>query len=1301
MAASPSDIEEFLQGPLVTWLGTCIKKPEQLQVYETFFDGGPISEVLLQIDPEPTLPVPTASNLQGLSVMVARIKIFHCIIKNIKNIYEEELGQFIVALPDCVAIGKTPASLQALEHLRLLLLLLLGCAVQGPTKEVFITKIKELSLEAQHDIVECIKQVTDDQNVVLTHDFTEQTTDKLYNHLRSLALERDTLFHNWIVDLDQEPAVNGAPPNVEGIQSNHLAVELADWKARLRKLRQELDEKTELLTECREELEHTNQVVTKLKTENGDLILEARKAKLYRDEVDAMREKAERADKLEFEVQRYREKLADAEFYKVRVDELREDNRVLLETREMLEGQLIRARQRTDRILELEAELLAAKQSINDVAVERDAAKERIQELMDENLQLQQVTKDALHETSLKVELEENDDLNCTDNSLSEQLTNNAQTRALKLELENRKLLSTIESLKEQTFHENSKKILDLEKEKKKLTLKVEQLQENCERFTQQQIELENLFKNALQESRKLQDSLDTAKILSDRQQQELQNERTKIAEFERNVENLTKEKQRVQSLCDTVKRRADDAEKSFNTATEKIDLLQIEADKVKNLDKNCEDLRNKVNSLEKENGNMHENVLRLKEIIEKKDVNLDQYSESCEKFEKEIQKLIKEKDAVNCQIEKLQEYEKKSQELLSQATVYTETISTLQRDLISEKINNEKLKIGVEKLGLNLDVLENDMNVIVEKILQNPDFVNILKRNFKYSDHNEIVCKKCTSPMTSLDDTKETDLLSQTEQVVSSISAEWNKQCEKLCSELTGVQQLNKQLQTENAKMLVNITTLTSQVNTLTAQQTALQLANSQLVAEKDELAEQQKTQNKEHDTLLLDQVTIRTLHEQLTGEYEQLKKELESVRKLNRDLRSEIRVLKDSNVSFEKKLGNLEQEKDALKNESKTLGNLRAEHSKLKDDFRNLFTANERLKSEYRGLQDEYRNLKAEMGRLRLGNTEMQGELSTRSDMAAGLQLENAKLQQKCDMLFEMNHTLDADRRALMDHVSQLLSQYHSLLTHSLEDKQQYHMEEKLFTDKLNNLCRQKEKLEEKIMEHYRKLDNASAKKKGFGATLVRRVRKASSDIINKTTRNRRSWHEDGRLNQSQFTVGAGSGESAGNDSDNSIEDSAQRGETLKRSTGSLHGHKPRDEIALRRGSHRDVTSHRNSVAGDQLYPSKEPSPTVGSALSLGSVGTRRTVYLSEDEPPAASTPQPPQQPPATQNPSSSGPLLVFNKISTVYNETQRQAPSVPSNESAPSTVSKERGEVNVGDKRKTETAKESAIWYEYGCV
>lgn len=244
--------------------------------------------------------------------------------------------------------------------------------------------------------------------------------------------------------------------------------------------------------------------------------------------------------------------------------------------------------------------------------------KEKLQELIDENMQLQQVTKDALQENSISLSLDsETEDLNSADNSLSEQLTNNAQTRALKLELENRRLLSTIDSLKEQSFHENSKKILDVEKEKKKLVLKVDQLQENIERLTNQNEEMENLFRNALQENRKLQDSLDTGKILSDRQSQELQNERTKIGELEKNIDGLTKEKQRVQSFCDTIRKRADDAEKTLSQVNERLSTLQVEADRAKSLEKQCEELESKLLGLEKENVGMQKEISRLKEIIE------------------------------------------------------------------------------------------------------------------------------------------------------------------------------------------------------------------------------------------------------------------------------------------------------------------------------------------------------------------------------------------------------------------------------------------------------------------------------------------------------------------------------------------------------------------------------------------------------------------------------------------------------------------------------------------------------------
>lgn len=111
-----------------------------------------------------------------------------------------------------------------------------------------------------------------------------------------------------------------------------------------------------------------------------------------------------------------------------------------------------------------------------------------------------------------------------------------------------------------------------------------------------------------------------------------------------------------------------------------------------------------------------------------------------------------------------------------------------------------------------------------------------------------------------------------------------------------------------------------------------------------------------------------------------------------------------------------------------------------------------------------------------------------------------------------------------------------------------------------------------------------------------------------------------------------------------------------------------------------------------GDPLYSSREP----GSALSLGSVGTRRTVYLSEDEPPVTSTPAP----------QNAAPLLVFNRISTVIGaEPQRSASTPnPGDEGGVvtnATTREKEANTTADNKKKADGAKENAIWYEYGCV
>lgn len=94
----------------------------------------------------------------------------------------------------------------------------------------------------------------------------------------------------------------------------------------------------------------------------------------------------------------------------------------------MLEEQLQRSRKRSEHAMALESEIIKYKQKLNDMSLERDADKTKLQEILDENTQLH-LAKRSLN-TSVETDAPLSDD-ECAsgDNSLSEQLTNNAQVR--------------------------------------------------------------------------------------------------------------------------------------------------------------------------------------------------------------------------------------------------------------------------------------------------------------------------------------------------------------------------------------------------------------------------------------------------------------------------------------------------------------------------------------------------------------------------------------------------------------------------------------------------------------------------------------------------------------------------------------------------------------------------------------------------------------------------------------------------------------------------------------------------------
>lgn len=249
-------------------LESCLSRPEILTGYSSLLDGMIINNVWLQIDPEPqhqVLPVIGGNNVEGQSLCVARARNFEAIIRNLKSLYEEELAQTILILPDSYVLGFSPESKNGLEQMKLLLILLLGAAVQCPNKELFIARIKEFNVEIQHAIVDYIKLVTDNHSLVLTQESMEiLSAADMYKHIMRLTKERDSIQNKWIGYLTMASENDGSSGNgpsqsnqstpmssssvglasssstPQSSESNHLAVELADLKSKLRKLRQEL-----------------------------------------------------------------------------------------------------------------------------------------------------------------------------------------------------------------------------------------------------------------------------------------------------------------------------------------------------------------------------------------------------------------------------------------------------------------------------------------------------------------------------------------------------------------------------------------------------------------------------------------------------------------------------------------------------------------------------------------------------------------------------------------------------------------------------------------------------------------------------------------------------------------------------------------------------------------------------------------------------------------------------------------------------------------------------------------------------
>uniref|UniRef100_A0A8C5R305 Coiled-coil domain containing 88C n=1 Tax=Leptobrachium leishanense TaxID=445787 RepID=A0A8C5R305_9ANUR len=699
-------LDLFLDSPLVTWVktfGPCSNDNEsKLAMYMDLVDGVFLNKIMLQIDPRPSNQRinKNINNDVGL-----RIQNLNILVRHIKTYYQEVLQQLIVMnLPNVLLISKDPLTGKSMEELKKILLLMLGCAVQCERKEEYILRIKQLDIETQAGIVSHIQEVTHNQENVFDLqwlDLPDMAPEELETLSRSMVLslrrlidERDEC-KEVVVDLTQErdylqslnppsPVKSSTPENSTGVvnlsteDKQHLAVELADSKAKLRRLRQELEEKSELLLDTRHEVDRLILELQKLKQENIQLASEARTARTYRDEIDSLKEKASRVDRLEADLSRCKERLHDVEFYKARMEELREDNLILIETKSMLEEQLAAARTRTDKLHDLEKENLQLKSKIHDLELDRYADKSRIEELLEENMVLEIAQKQSMNESvQLGWELEQlsrSTDLSDTRKSFVFEMNESASSRILKLEKENQSLQHIIQELQESSLslEESSLKGQEQEKENQQLNQKIKNLFEQLEKEKQSSLDLESLSEELLKDKEHLSRKVESVKSEKDRQ-----------------IKELEQEKQHLSQALTTLRQR------SQVNAEARVKEIEMEN---KMLHETITDTSSKLNEVEYEKKQLQKTIDQVKEKVER----AEDMENEMHRLEKQNEKLTKKVSSVMILEEKIEALEKVNVKLDGDNRMLKKSLDTLHNVSIKlEVLESEHAQLGEENLEL------------------------------------------------------------------------------------------------------------------------------------------------------------------------------------------------------------------------------------------------------------------------------------------------------------------------------------------------------------------------------------------------------------------------------------------------------------------------------------------------------------------------------------------------------------------------------------------------------------------------
>uniref|UniRef100_A0A0N4ZTK6 HOOK_N domain-containing protein n=1 Tax=Parastrongyloides trichosuri TaxID=131310 RepID=A0A0N4ZTK6_PARTI len=893
----------------------------------------------------------------------------------------------------------------------------------------------------------------------------------------------------------------------------HENLKITALNEEIRKLRDQIDEKEDCIISLNNNLQTKSKELEKHKEERLKLLKDANAANHYKDEYDCLKHKVSNMEKLEKDYENLKNMKDEYEFYKNRVEKLENDISIKDGTIEELMKKEIQLNKKAHQLKIVEKRLTEQDAMNKELQYELDKEKTIKDEHIIEIGKLERMV-DTLkqHCTDMERQLETNNANTSIQNqsfNLAAQIEECNRSEILELQYENQKLKNqlenTLDNENETNIHFEIRYQLEdkVEKLKKELDEKDTLLNETKKALDDEQIQKDHFIKQVnelnadknvltkmLEETKNQLDEIKTrlnseTEIIISKENVELKNV---IEEKERVIKDIKNEKKQIEELLEEIKDEKKRQRNEINDSQQIIDSMAIENSNMLREKRMIENERNILKEkLERSEGKINDlnmKVIEIDNLTRKIKVIEQSLSEKCSY----LSDAEAENDSLRIQIQSDNTKMKKLRtDLENEKNKISDLMSRLRSVLTTMKINGEQF-LGTE-MNKNLENICNKddsdlINAIDSVFMKSFNAARIQADTLRVERQIQIdeldflkkdieSLRKAGNDIPCVDDEKD---------ILIKENKENKERIFKLESKITQLKALEennkinlkkiKDLENEKTSLNVKLENMMSNNEVLNSE---LQMLKSQIhtiSSEKIDSIKKLRDIEENYQNLVRDYDSLHNIHDSLVNDYDMRRSEIGH-------LKSQLK----SDSEFYELQTNLEQCFKENRNLKEELYEERSINAQTLRQLTAQQNENGKIKKELMEIKVQFEHLKDEQER-----TSRNEPLMLKMNASLGSQIEqlNSVLARRDQEIAELREELkkirnlfEKERNMLSEMCDRLQRENRELIQRHINDKDTFFAKNQEYQEQIENLRRNKEKLEEKIFDRYKNLENKTLQK------------------------------------------------------------------------------------------------------------------------------------------------------------------------------------------------------------------------------